>query len=71
MQENTTPSEPVPVEYFKRALLVAAIVSTGTFVTVYFLNDWFHGSFLPMLNVPNPIGDAIGAVILVLISYFS
>jgi len=71
MQENTTPSEPVPVEYFKRALLVAAVVSTGTFVTVFLLNDWFHGSFLPMLNVPNPIGDAIGAVILVLISYIS
>ena len=71
MPEISKPAESLPAEYFKRALLVAGVVSLGAFVTVYLLNDWFHATFLPLLGLPSPVGDALGAVILVLISYVS
>jgi methyl-accepting chemotaxis protein len=53
----------------RRTLLVALVVAGGAFVTVYALNGWFHAQFLPGLGLTNPLGDAIGAVLLVMISY--
>jgi methyl-accepting chemotaxis protein len=49
----------------KRTLLVAIIVAIGAFVAVYFLNDWFHNTFLPTLGLTSPLGDAIGSALLV------
>ncbi|MCK6412614.1 MAG: methyl-accepting chemotaxis protein [Azonexus sp.] len=67
----TTHSEPFPAEYFKRALLVAAIVAAGAAVTIYYFNGWFHESLLPILGLSSPAGDGLGAALLVIISYVS
>ena len=49
----------------KRSLLVAITVATGSFLVVYLLNDWFHQRMLPALGLPLPLGDAIGASLIV------
>jgi len=60
----------MPVEqYFHRALFVALFVAASAFGTVYFLNDWFHEFFLREIGVASPFGDALGAVLIVIISY--
>ena len=56
---------------FKRALLVALIISLGTFATIYLLNDWFHQTLTPWLGLGNPITDAFGGVIVVVIAYLA
>ena len=56
-------------DLLRRALLSAVIVAAGAFVTVYFLNAWFHKEFLPMFGLPSPVGDALGAVIIVFAGY--
>ena len=47
----------------------AATIAGLAFVVVYFLNDWFHASFLPGVGIPLPLGDALGAALIVLIAY--
>lgn len=38
---------------------------------VYFLHDWFHSDFLNSFDVAQPLGDAIGTVIIVVVAYLA
>ncbi len=56
---------------FRRALLVFITVALGAGLTVYFMNEWFHDVFLPRMGLPNPFGDAVGTVLIVVVSYLA
>ncbi len=51
--------------YLRRSLYTLLTVAFAVGVTVYFFNDWFHASFLPALGIPQPLGDAVGSVLIV------
>jgi len=54
------------VKKFKQrtfSLLIAVNILVAT--TIYFLNEWFHQTFLPTLGLTNPMGDAVGSLIIV------
>ncbi len=53
----------------RRATLVAIIVGAGTSIGVYFLHDWFHGSFLPSLDLSTQMGDAIGTLFVIILGF--
>lgn len=55
----------------QRALIVALVVASCAFAIVYFLNEWFHVTFLPMLPLSAPVGDALGSVMIVMVAYFA
>ncbi len=55
----------------QRAMLVMLVVASGAFCSVYLFNDWFHAVFLPSLPLSSSVGDAIGAVLIVLATYFA
>jgi methyl-accepting chemotaxis protein len=60
------------VKKFKRrtlSLLIAVNLLVAT--SIYFLNEWFHASFLPSLGLTNPMGDAVGSLILVTGSFLA
>jgi len=60
------------VKKFKRrtlSLLIAVNILVAT--SIYFLNEWFHASFLPSLGLTNPMGDAVGSLILVTGSFLA
>jgi methyl-accepting chemotaxis protein len=60
----------MPVDKLKRrGLIVALVVAALAFIVVYLFNDWFHVSFLPALGLSNPLGDAVGSVLIVLAAY--
>ncbi|MBS4020614.1 MAG: chemotaxis protein [Dechloromonas sp.] len=62
----------MPIDNLKRrGLIVALLVAAVAFVVVYALNEWFHASFLPGLGFSNPLGDAVGSVLLVLVAYLA
>src|SRR5690606_12582686 len=52
----------------RRSILVAAVVALGAGTTVYFFNDWFHDDFLTALGMAQPLGDAIGIVLIVAVA---
>ncbi|RTL52666.1 MAG: chemotaxis protein [Rhodocyclaceae bacterium] len=51
-------------KFNQRSLTLLLVVDVGVAVTIYFLNEWFHQSFLPMLGLSQPMGDAVGAVLI-------
>lgn len=53
---------------YKRTLLVTGVITLGTFVTVYLLNDWFHKEFIFGLGISSPLADAIASALLVIIA---
>jgi len=53
----------------RRAALVFLVVGLGAFTTVYLFNDYFEKTFLPTLGVTNPLGSAIGSVIIIAAAY--
>lgn len=55
--------------FHQRSLLMLGAIALAAGVTVYFLNDWFHGVMLPGLGISNPLGDAVGSVLLVVASF--
>jgi len=60
------------VKKFKRrtlSLLIAVNLLVAT--SIYFLNEWFHASFLPSMGLTNPMGDAVGSLILVTGSFLA
>ena len=52
-----------------RGLIVALVVAATSFVVIYLFNGWFHGEFLPQLGLAQPLGDAIGVALIVMVSY--
>jgi methyl-accepting chemotaxis protein len=58
-------------DLLKKTLLVAVIIAVGAFTTVYIFNGWFHNSFTPWLGMGNPLPDAIGSVIIVIVGFLA
>ncbi|WP_301332230.1 methyl-accepting chemotaxis protein [Azonexus sp. R2A61] len=58
-----------PAQMLRRTTLVTATVAVVAFTVVYLLNDWFHDSLLRQLGVPQPLGDAIGTVLIIFLAY--
>ncbi len=52
----------------RRSILVATVVALGAGTTVFFFNDWFHDDFLSKLDIPQPLGDAVGTVLIVAVA---
>jgi methyl-accepting chemotaxis protein len=59
------------LQLLRRATLVSLIVGLGASVVVFFLNDWFHRSFLPLLGLPSPVGDAAGTFLIVITAFLT
>jgi methyl-accepting chemotaxis protein len=55
----------------RRTLLVSVAVASTAGGVVYLFNDWFHTHFLPWLNLRQPLGDAIGAVLIVVSAHLA
>ncbi|NYT24951.1 chemotaxis protein [Alcaligenaceae bacterium] len=55
----------------RRLLLTLAIVSAGVWATIYVGNDWFMYEFLPGIGLRKPAGDALGGVLIVVMSFFA
>ncbi|WP_024301644.1 methyl-accepting chemotaxis protein [Pseudogulbenkiania sp. MAI-1] len=53
----------------RRSLGLFGVVAAMAGLSVYFFNDWFNGQLLPGLGLSQPLGNAIGAVLLVAASY--
>ncbi|PLX75047.1 MAG: chemotaxis protein [Azoarcus sp.] len=53
----------------RRSTMVFATVATGAGLVVFFFNGWFHEVFLPGVGLSQPIGDAVGAMLIVAVAY--
>jgi len=53
----------------RRATLVFFIVGLGAGIVVYFFNETFHQKVLPTLGLSDPLGDAVGTVLIVAAAY--
>ncbi len=51
--------------FLRRTLYIQVSIALAVGVTVYLLNDWFHQDFLIALGIPQPLGDALGSVVIV------
>jgi methyl-accepting chemotaxis protein len=51
--------------FLRRTLYIQVSIALAVGLTVYFLNDWFHTSFLKALGIPQPLGDALGSMLIV------
>jgi methyl-accepting chemotaxis protein len=57
------------LQLMRRATLVSLIVGLGASIVVFFFNEWFHASFLPLLGLPSPVGDAVGTFLIVMAAF--
>ncbi|TAH52002.1 MAG: chemotaxis protein [Betaproteobacteria bacterium] len=55
--------------FLRRSLMMLGAMAVVVGVTVFALNEWFNGVFLPSLGVPQPLGNAIGSMLVVFASY--
>lgn len=55
--------------FLRRSLAMLGAISLATGITVFLLNNWFNSSLLPGLGIPQPLGNAVGAMMIVLASY--
>jgi methyl-accepting chemotaxis protein len=51
--------------FLRRTLYIQVSIALAVGTTVYFLNDWFHARFLTALGMPQPLGDALGSMLIV------
>ena len=51
--------------FMLRTLYVQVSIALAVGLTVYVLNDWFHTHFLAALGVAQPLGDALGSMLIV------
>ena len=58
-----------PSIFLRRSLTMLGGIALATGITVFFLNNWFNESLLPALGAPQPLGNAIGSMLVVLASY--
>ncbi|THF65067.1 methyl-accepting chemotaxis protein [Pseudothauera rhizosphaerae] len=56
---------------YRRSTLVVALVALSAGIAVYFLNGWFHRTFLAGLGITQPSGDAIGTVLILSVAYLA
>ena len=60
-----------PANLKTRLVTTGAAIALAVFLTVYFFNDWFHNSFLNALGLPDPLGDAVGSVLIVIVAFIA
>jgi methyl-accepting chemotaxis protein len=53
----------------RRATLVSLAVGFIASFVVYFLNDWFHGVFLPGVGLGSSLGAALGSFLIVMVAF--
>lgn len=58
-------------EFHRRSLILLIVVSAGVAATIYFLNEWFHQTFLPGIGFAQPVGDAVGAVLILIAGFLA
>ncbi len=58
-------------ELFRKTFAVTAAVTVGAAGTVFLFNSWWHERFLPTLGFSNPVGDALGTVIIVATAFIA
>ena len=58
-------------DLLRRGALVAGGVAAAAFAVVYLLNDWFHQTFAPAIGLGNPLADAVGTVLILVIAYLA
>ncbi len=51
--------------FLRRTLYIQVSIALAVGVTVYVLNDWFHQDFLTALGIAQPLGDALGSMLIV------
>ena len=56
-------------QILRRSLLVAIAVALGSFAVVYFFHAPFHFGLLPAVGLSHSLGDAIGAMLIVMFAF--
>ena len=56
--------------FLRRSVLMMIAIAVATGLTVYLLNTWFNGTFLPSIGISQPLGNAFGAMLVVVASFF-
>ena len=54
----------MPQSLFGRITLVYLAVALSAAIVVFFAHDWFHGQFLTGLTIAQPLGDAVGTMVI-------
>ena len=57
------------LHFLRRALLIFVAVGAGAGLVIYFLHPWYHGTLLPFLGLSHPLGDSVGALFIVAVTY--
>ena len=53
----------------RRASAVFAVVAVVSAVLIYFGHDFFHNQFLPAMGLSHTVGDTIGSIIILLVTF--
>lgn len=56
-------------QYHQRSLLIFALVALLAGLTVYLGNEWFRESFLRYFGISDPLGSAVGSVLMLWVGY--
>jgi methyl-accepting chemotaxis protein len=56
--------------FLRRSVLMMIAIAVATGLTVYLLNTWFNGTFLPSIGISQPLGNAFGSMLVVVASFF-
>lgn len=59
------------VKLLKSASLIPLAVGVGASIVVYFLNDWYHDDFMPMMGLPRGTGEALGILLIALTAFLA
>ena len=57
------------LHFLRRALLIFVAVGAGAGLVIYFLHPWYHSTLLPFLGLSHPLGDSVGALFIVAVTY--
>ncbi len=57
------------LQILRRGLLIFLAVGVGAGVVIYFLHPWYHEDFLPYVGLSHPLGDSLGALFIVAVTY--
>lgn len=56
-------------QYHQRSTLIFALVALSAGLTVYLANEWFRESFLRSMGITDPVGSAVGSVLMLFVAY--
>jgi len=55
--------------FLRRSLWMMVAIALATGITVFLLNTWFNGTFLPAIGISQPLGNAFGSMLVVVASF--